>query len=107
MSDAADGAAASLVSRRTALKAVAVAGFGASIPRWASGQTTNSAANWRASVPLYLDTLARADGGYAWEDQEHSHLTPTFAAIGCLQALKLEPARKAALAEFVRSHHPS
>src|SRR5262249_31017560 len=42
-----------------------------------------------------------------WEGQEHSHLTPTFFAIGCYRLLKKEVPRRAALAEFVRTHHPA
>ncbi|HWH72572.1 MAG TPA: prenyltransferase/squalene oxidase repeat-containing protein, partial [Candidatus Sulfotelmatobacter sp.] len=59
------------------------------------------------AVTHYLESLARPDGGYAWADQPESHLTPTYAVIGCYRALQQTPPRKSALAEFVRSHHPS
>lgn len=55
----------------------------------------------------YLESLARRDGGYAWEDQEQSHLTPTFAVIGCYRLLKQAPPHRARLAQFVRTRPPS
>ncbi|HEX5176186.1 MAG TPA: prenyltransferase/squalene oxidase repeat-containing protein, partial [Chthoniobacteraceae bacterium] len=55
----------------------------------------------------YLESLARGDGGYAWEDQEQSHLTPTFAVIGCYKILGQLPPNPARVAEFVRTHHPA
>ena len=61
---------------------------------------------WQSGVLGWLETLAREDGGYAWEGQTRSHLTPTFAVIGCYHVLGQEPPRKAKLAEFVRTHHP-
>lgn len=76
----------------------------ASRPRIAWGEPTRAA--WQADVLRWLETLARDDGGYAWEDQPRSHLTPTFAVIGCYHALGLDPPRRARLAEFVRTHHP-
>jgi hypothetical protein len=54
----------------------------------------------------YLESLRRPDGGYAWVDQAQSHLTPTFAAIGCYHLLGREPQNKTSLIEFVRTHHP-
>src|SRR4051812_34005470 len=54
----------------------------------------------------YLKSLARPDGGYAWDDQERSHLTPTFAVIGCYRLLGQDPPDARRLAEFVRTHHP-
>ena len=58
------------------------------------------------AVVRYLHTLARPDGGFGWEDQPDSHLTPTFAAIGCFHLLGRDvPDRKAHI-DFVRTHHP-
>ncbi|MDP3069006.1 MAG: prenyltransferase/squalene oxidase repeat-containing protein [Opitutaceae bacterium] len=54
----------------------------------------------------YLETLRRPDHGYAWGDQELSHLTPTFHVIGAYRALGLTPPRHAALAAWVRANHP-
>ncbi len=51
----------------------------------------------------YIESLARADGGYAWDDEPESVLTTTFAAIGCYQVLGREPPRKAELGRFVRA----
>ena len=93
------------LSRRTMLKTVAVAGLGATLPRIALCQAT-AQPDWRAATVKYLQKLARPDGGYAWEDQEQSHLTPTFAVIGCYRVLNQTPPNKAAVAEFVRTHHP-
>jgi hypothetical protein len=92
------------ISRRKLLETAAAASLGCALSRFANGQ---GAANWKTEASAYLESLARSDGGYGWEDQEHSHLTPTFAAIGSYHALKVPPPRREALAEFVRTHHPS
>ena len=57
-------------------------------------------------VLLYIEGLRRSDGGYAWPDQRASHLTPSFAAIGCYHLLGQAPPDKDTLADFVRTHHP-
>ncbi|HMJ90963.1 MAG TPA: prenyltransferase/squalene oxidase repeat-containing protein, partial [Candidatus Acidoferrum sp.] len=91
------------MNRRAMLKTVAAASAGAVfVPRGLAAKS-----DWQTDVLKYLETLARPDGGYAWGDQEQSHLTPTFAVIGCHHVLKQTPPKKAALAEFVRTHHPS
>lgn len=54
----------------------------------------------------YLAKHARPDGGYAFADQQRSHLTPTYAVIGAYRLLGEEPPNRAALAEYVRIHHP-
>ncbi|MBC7365840.1 MAG: terpene cyclase/mutase family protein [Undibacterium sp.] len=54
----------------------------------------------------YLAAHARPDGGYAFSDQARSHLTPTYATIGCHHLLGVTPPAPAALAHFVRTHHP-
>lgn len=89
-------------TRRTLLKSLAAAGLVSVLPRRLSAQS--SAAN--APVLAYLAAHARADGGYAFEDQEMSHLTPTFAVIGSYRLLNQTPPNKAALTEYVRTHHP-
>ena len=61
---------------------------------------------WHSAVEAYLLKLARADGGYGWEDQDRSHLTPTFAVVGCLKLLGKRIPNGDELAEFVRTHHP-
>jgi len=94
------------MNRRAMLKTVAMAGVASAMPVPLFSQSPNKfpAAE---SVLRYLQSLARPDGGYTWEDQEESHLTPTFAAIGCYHALRQAPPNQNRLAEFVRSHHPS
>lgn len=62
--------------------------------------------SWAEGIGDYLESLRRTDGGYAWADQPQSHLTPSFAAIGCYHSLGREPPDKAALIEFIRTHHP-
>src|SRR4051812_20914924 len=81
---------ASGVSRRAMLKTVAVASAGAALPCFAFGATAVKSDPW-SSLMAYLESLSRPDGGYAWADQEQSHLTPTFAVIGCYQVLKATP----------------
>src|SRR3954454_16860887 len=90
------------MNRRAMLKSVALAGAASALPRFSLGQPLKF-----ERVVTYLESLARADGGYGWEGQEHSHLTPTFYVIGGYRLLKKVPPRKAHLAEFVRTHHPA
>src|SRR5687768_3853971 len=93
------------MNRRTMLKSVAVTGAAAALPLSLFGQARDSA-NPRSAIG-YLETLARSDGGYGWEGQERSHLTPTFYVIGCYRLLGQTPPKKRELAEFIRTHHPS
>src|SRR6478752_8682275 len=58
------------------------------------------------TVIRYLETLAKPDGGYGWEQDSHSHLTTSFAVVGCYHLLKQSPPRKKALADFIREHYP-
>lgn len=58
-------------------------------------------------IVRYLETLSRDDGGYAWNGQAISHLTPTFFVVGAYQILGREPPEKARLAEWVWLNHPS
>ena len=92
-----------LLERRAWLKWFAVAGAAAACRGSAVAAAPAAAAR---VIVDYLATLARADDGYAWGDQEISHLTPTFGAIGCFKLLGLEPPRRDALVAFVRTHHP-
>lgn len=61
----------------------------------------------RRVIAGYFETLARPDNGYGWSDQPDSHLTPTFAAIGCHRLLGQTPPRVQALAGYIRTHHPT
>ena len=92
------------ISRRLLIKSAVAVGVSAAFTKFASGE---SAPEWARAVPVYLEKLRRADGGYGWEDQDHSHLTPSFAAVGCYHILKLTPPSSEKLGEFVRMHHPS
>lgn len=96
-----EGELASL-SRRTLLKSAAAVA-GASI----IGRAQTAAEPWRAAISEYLAKHARPDGGYAWDGQPHSHLTPTFAVVGCYRLLGMTPPHPDTTAEFVRTHHPS
>jgi hypothetical protein len=93
------------VTRRTMLKGLAAAGLWSVLPGESSGEAAGPPV-WAGATLKYLEGLRRPDGGYAWEDQPDSHLTPTFAAIGCYHALRQDPPQRKALAEFVRTHHP-
>ena len=93
------------MNRRVMLKTVALSGAAAVFPAPLFGQPRVNA-NWRDAVVRYLESLARPDGGYGWEGQEHSHLTPTFFVIGCYRLLGQTPPRKSDLAQFIRTHHP-
>lgn len=97
-------------SRRDLLKGLAATGAGIALPRVARGDeyTPATPANTAttASVFTYLESLARPDGGYGWQDQEHSHLTPTYAVVGCYYLLKRRPPNVEKLAQFIKTHHP-
>jgi len=60
----------------------------------------------KQEVVNYIQSLAKSDGGYGWEDQYDGHLTPTFAAIGVLYHLDALPDDRSRLAEYVKTHHP-
>lgn len=94
---------ASGVTRRVALKTLTTAGLAAALGPHVRADETRA----QAAILRYLESLARPDGGYACEDQDHSHLTPTFAVIGCHRLLNRTPPQKARLAQFVRTHHPA
>jgi hypothetical protein len=94
------------MNRRARLKAAAVVSAAAACPLPLFSQSRTEV-NWRSTVLRYLESLGRADGGYGWEGQEHSHLTPTFYVIGCYRLLGETPPRASRLAEFVHTHHPS
>lgn len=96
------------ILRRNLLKAAATAGLGAAlISSTKSCSRSVPRSEWHSSVAAYLESLSRSDGGYGWNDQSRSHLTPTFAVIGCHRILDLPIPRKRRLAEFIRTHHPS
>lgn len=61
---------------------------------------------WMGRILRYLEQHKRADGGYAWIDQEDAHLTPTFAVIGCYKLLGELPPELKKLAAWVRANHP-
>jgi hypothetical protein len=94
-------------NRRDLLKGLAAAGVCAATPvrLWgAGGEAVRS--GWTASLLAFLNSCARSDGGYAWPDHPDSHLTTTFAAIGCHLSLKHELPNRAALESFIRNNHP-
>jgi hypothetical protein len=91
------------LSRRALLRLAAAAEIGAALSGAAAGEDRT----WTAELEAYLERLARPDGGYAWDELAVSHLTPTFAVIGCYRLLGRRPPRPEHVAEFVRTHHPS
>jgi hypothetical protein len=94
------------VDRRTMLKLTAVAGVAVASPLRVFGQAKPLPGPSLRTITDYLQTLARPDGGYAWGDQEISHLTPTFGAVGCYRVLQQTPPNKDKLVQYVRTHHP-
>jgi hypothetical protein len=92
------------MSRRTLLKLAAAVELGAALPGAVRGEATSSAGD---ALAAYLEALRRPDGGYGWEDQESSHLTPTFAAVGCYHRLGRRPPNVPGLVAFIRAHHPA
>lgn len=63
---------------------------------------------WADQLHHWIESHYQADGGYAWDGQSRSHLTPTHAAIGSLRHMGrvLPPARRDSLVTYVRTHHP-
>lgn len=91
-------------TRRRLLKGIAAAGALSLLPR--ARPSEKDGRPGRAEILAYLARHRRADGGYAFVDQARSHLTPTFAVIACHRLLGADVPDKAAVAEFVRTHHP-
>ena len=94
------------IERRSFLKAAATALPLGYMCASAGAQSSNATSPFTEAVLRYIEGLRRPDHGYAWPDQRASHLTPTFAAIGCYHLLGLTPPDKGALADYVRTHHP-
>lgn len=94
-----------MTSRRHFLQASAAAAAATALPATSPAQKT-LAAELKETLLKYLQSHARDDGGYGWDGQDHSHLTPTFAIVGCYKLLGLDPPNKPALAQFIRTHHP-
>ncbi|HEY2411751.1 MAG TPA: prenyltransferase/squalene oxidase repeat-containing protein [Pirellulaceae bacterium] len=92
-----------MTSRRHFLQASAAAAAATAFPNAALAQKSPL---WITAIVKYLESHAKPDGGYGWEGQDHSHLTPTFAIIGCYHLLSLDPPNIPALAQFIRTHHP-
>ena len=61
---------------------------------------------WKAAVVEYLESLAKADGGYGWEDQDQSHLTVVWAVLGSYQMLGEQAPRRPALVQLIPTLHP-
>ena len=95
------------VDRRRFLTVTAAGGIIAALSHGTHVEPAERGDDCRAAIVAYLESLARRDGGYAWDDQDRSHLTTTFAVVGCYELLKHEPPNSTALVEFVRTHHPS
>ena len=94
------------VTRRDMIKLMAVAGAASSCATNVFGQAKRPDAPSVRTITDYLQTLARPDGGYAWGDQEITHLTPTFGVIGAYRVLQQTPPNKDKLVAYVRTHHP-
>jgi hypothetical protein len=93
-----------LVSRREVLTIASAAAVGCVVGPGLRGENAPGSS---AATLRYLESLKRPDGGYAWEDQDRSHLTSTFAVIGSYKALGLEAPDQSHLETFIRENHPS
>ncbi len=96
------GPATSRLTRRAMLTHLASAGAILALPRRIAAQPFGG----RAAILSYLAAHARSDHGYAFADQARSHLTPTFAVIGCFRLLEAMPPNRDALRDFLRANHP-
>ncbi|MDP3072588.1 MAG: prenyltransferase/squalene oxidase repeat-containing protein [Opitutaceae bacterium] len=95
--------ATSALSRRQAIKLLAITGLAALSPRAVFGQSGRPAV---AAITAFLESLRRPDHGYGWPDQEIAHLTPTFGVVGAYHLLQIESPDPEELATYVRTHHP-
>jgi prenyltransferase beta subunit len=73
----------------------------------ATATATELPPDLKASIAGYLRSLARPDGGFAWDDQPTSHLSPTYAALGCFHLLGVAPPDPKKHADYVRNNHPA
>jgi hypothetical protein len=62
--------------------------------------------NVDTAVITYLETLAKTDGGYGWEDQQTSHLTVAFCVVCAYHLLGQIPPQRDRLMEYIRENHP-
>ncbi len=93
------------IHRRSILKAAGAVSVTSLAPQALSEPPSKTVA-WKQRILDFLSTHARPDGGYAWQNQLDSHLTPTFAAVGCYRILGCDLPNPATTADFVRTHHP-
>ncbi|MBX7121885.1 MAG: terpene cyclase/mutase family protein [Opitutaceae bacterium] len=91
------------LTRRQVLKGIAALGALGVLPRMSAARPTPAG---RTRILAYLRRHARPDGGYAFDGQQRSHLTPTFAVIAAHRLLGAELPEKESLIAFVRTHHP-
>lgn len=92
------------LSRRGAIKTLAVSGLASLLPRLAVAQ--EGSASFEGLLVSFLENLRKKDGGYAWPGQQVSHLTPTLYTIGCYRVLGVDSPSKRDLIDFTWSHHP-
>ncbi len=94
--------------RRGVLKMLAAGAMSAGLAGRLKSQVINAEKKpqWHDDVLKYLQSLARQDGGYGWDDQPESHLTPTLCVVGCYHLLGREVPAGKRVADFVRTHHP-
>ncbi|MEX0685130.1 MAG: prenyltransferase/squalene oxidase repeat-containing protein [Balneolales bacterium] len=69
-------------------------------------EQSNAQIDGKSAVLNYINNLAKEDGGYGWEDQYDSHLTPTFAAIGVLHHFGELPTDRQTLIKHIQNLHP-
>ena len=91
------------LTRRQVLKGIAALGALGVLPRMPAARPSPAG---RTRILAYLRRHARPDGGYAFDGQQRSHLTPTFAVIAAHRLLGVELPEKESLIAFVRTHHP-
>lgn len=93
-------------SRREVLKLIAVAGAASACPGRLFGRAPRPPAPTVRTIAAYLESLRGSDHGYAFARHARSHLTPTFAVIGCHRLLEMMPPDRDALCDFLRASHP-
>ncbi|MGI6457060.1 MAG: prenyltransferase/squalene oxidase repeat-containing protein [bacterium] len=96
-----------IFNRRKMLKVLSLSGALAAWNQPGWNQASADTGELEAALISFLESLKRPDGGYAWEDQTHSHLTPAYAVTGCYQLLGTVPPQPDKLADYIRTHHPT
>jgi hypothetical protein len=93
-----------MISRRSFLQALSSISLAAHLPLgFAAIQADSTVVE---SIVGYLEKHRRTEDGYGWSSAHQSHITPTFAVVGCYHLLGVSVPNAEAVGNFVRTHYP-